>query len=68
MSALVLLLLIVFGVLVVSRQMTRDYSYTEQAFQQDIRGRRGIAGIYPSKQRDTYRPGNSPHEKWGRAQ
>ena len=34
--ALVLLLLIVFGFWFISRQMTRDYSYTEQAFQQDI--------------------------------
>ena len=34
--ALVLLLLVVFGFWFISRQMTRDYSYTEQAFQQDI--------------------------------
>ena len=34
--ALVLLVMIVFGFWFVSRQMTRDYSYTEQAFQQDI--------------------------------
>ena len=34
--ALVLLLLIVFGFWFISRQMTREYSYTEQAFQQDI--------------------------------
>ena len=34
--ALVLLVMIVFGFWFVSRQMTRDYSYTEQDFQQDI--------------------------------
>ena len=37
--ALVLLVMIVFGFWFVSRQMTRDYSYTEQAFQQDIEER-----------------------------
>lgn len=34
--ALLLLLLIVMGFWFISRQMTRDYSYTEQDFQQDI--------------------------------
>ena len=34
--ALLLLLLIVLGFWFISRQMTRDYSYTEQDFQQDI--------------------------------
>ena len=36
MPALAFLLLIVFGFWFVSRQMIRDYSYTEQTFQQDI--------------------------------
>ena len=34
--ALLLLLLIVMGCWFISRQMTRDYSYTEQDFQEDI--------------------------------
>ena len=34
--ALLLLLLIVMGFWFISRQMTRDYSYTEQDFQEDI--------------------------------
>ena len=34
--ALLLLLLIVLGFWFISRQMTRDYSYTEQDFQEDI--------------------------------
>ena len=34
--AALLLLLVVLGFWFISRQMTRDYSYTEQAFWQDI--------------------------------
>ena len=50
-SALVLLLLIVFGFWFVSRQMTRDYSYTEQAFQQDIeKGEVSQVYIHPNRE------------------
>lgn len=49
--ALVLLLLIVFGFWFVSRQMTRDYSYTEQAFQQDIEeGEVSQVYIHPNRE------------------
>ena len=49
--ALVLLLLIVFGFWFVSRQMTRDYSYTEQAFQQDIeKGEVSQVYIHPNRE------------------
>ena len=54
MSALVLLLLIVFGFWFVSRQMTRDYSYTEQAFQQDIEeGEVSQVYIHPNRETPT---------------
>ena len=50
-SALVLLLLIVFGFWFVSRQMTRDYSYTEQAFQQVIeKGEVSQVYIHPNRE------------------
>ena len=52
--ALVLLLLIVFGFWFVSRQMTRDYSYTEQAFQQDIEeGEVSQVYIHPNRETPT---------------
>ena len=54
MPALVLLLLIVFGFWFVSRQMTRDYSYTEQAFQQDIEeGEVSQVYIHPNRETPT---------------
>lgn len=54
MPALVLLLLIVFGFWFVSRQMTRDYSYTEQAFQQDIEeGKVSQVYIHPNRETPT---------------
>ena len=49
--ALVLLLLVVFGFWFISRQMTRDYSYTEQAFWQDIEEEE-VSQVYISPNRE----------------
>ena len=50
--ALLLLLLIVLGFWFISRQMTRDYSYTEQAFQQDIQEEK-VSQVYIRPNRET---------------
>lgn len=48
--AALLLLLVVLGFWVISRQMTRDYSYTEQAFWQDIEEE--VSQVYISPNRE----------------
>ena len=50
--ALLLLLLIVLGFWFISRQMTRDYSYTEQDFQQDIQEEK-VSQVYIRPNRET---------------
>ena len=50
--ALLLLLLIVMGFWFISRQMTRDYSYTEQDFQQDIQEEK-VSQVYIRPNRET---------------
>lgn len=50
--ALLLLLLIVLGFWFISRQMTRDYSYTEQDFQQDIQEDK-VSQVYIRPNRET---------------
>ena len=49
--AALLLLLVVLGFWVISRQMTRDYSYTEQAFWQDIEEEE-VSQVYISPNRE----------------
>ena len=49
--AALLLLLVVLGFWVISRQMTRDYSYTEQAFWQDIEEEE-VSQVYISANRE----------------
>ena len=54
MPALAFLLLIVFGFWFVSRQMIRDYSYTEQTFQQDMEeGEVSQVYIHPNRETPT---------------
>ena len=50
--ALLPLLLIVLGFWFISRQMTRDYSYTEQDFQQDIQEEK-VSQVYIRPNRET---------------
>ena len=50
--ALLLLLLIVLGFWFISRQMTRDYSYTEQDFQEDIQEEK-VSQVYIRPNRET---------------
>ena len=49
--AALLLLLVVLGFWFISRQMTRDYSYTEQAFWQDIEEEE-VSQVYISPNRE----------------
>ena len=49
--AVLLLLLVVLGFWFISRQMTRDYSYTEQAFWQDIEEEE-VSQVYISPNRE----------------